>query len=117
MIPSQSTKLKIRKEMPLFTLDEGSVENNLDARGTGHSRGVSQEELLPYVHLSIPLWARAVTGGVVSLVVAIGVFVQVAWRSDPGTIPLVPALALEIVFMTLAVSLFTYGLKARQRTV
>jgi len=42
MIPSQSTKLKTRKEMTLFTLDEGSVENGLDARGTGHSRGVSQ---------------------------------------------------------------------------
>lgn len=71
---------------------------------------------MPYTHLPMPVWARAVTGGVVLLVVALGIFVQAILRSEPGALPLVPVLALEVFFVVLAALLVGYGIHTRGRT-
>ncbi len=70
---------------------------------------------MPYTHLPIPKWARAVVGGSASIIVAIGLGIREL--VSPGFVAAVPGVevALVLFFALLGIALIGYGVHVRGR--
>ncbi len=70
---------------------------------------------MPYTHLPIPMWARAVVGGCVSMIVAIGLAIREL--VSPGFLASAPGVEISLVlfFAVLGVALIGYGVRVRGR--
>lgn len=70
---------------------------------------------MPYTHIPLPLWARAIVGGAVAFATAAAVVVVVTWNPGPDSMPALPEAILVAFFALLGFVLVAYGLRVRRR--
>jgi hypothetical protein len=70
---------------------------------------------MSYTRSNLPLWLRAVVGGVAMFAGALVTAAAAAWNPQAAWIRGLPEAAVISLFVVLGVALFAYGLRERHR--